>query len=134
MKELVANIYELWGFLYHDDFSEVMFSNDFNTVIAIYTVPTVLVLTAIYYYVIDRPKTSKLWVWVTWLIGVGLIAFTIAFVTVESSFYGIDLNPTTYRTETIIFSVTNMVWAMIVMFFFSLLIKWKSTNSSHVPF
>jgi len=134
MKDLIANIYELWGFNYLDAFSHIMFSNDFYTVIAIYTLPMVLVLTAIYYYVIDRPKTSKLWVWLTWLTGIGIMAFGLAYITVENSFYSIDLVPTDYRTETIIFSVTNMILAIIITFFFSILIKWKSTNSSHVPF
>ncbi|ADV48156.1 membrane protein [Cellulophaga algicola DSM 14237] len=134
MKDLIANFYEVWGFNYLGAFSDIMFSNDFNTVIVLYTLPTVLVLTAVYYYVIDRPKTSKLWVWITWLFGVGLIAFGLAFITVENSFYGVGIDPAAYRVETVIFSVTNLVWSILIMFLFSILIKWKSTNSSHVPF
>lgn len=134
MKELIANMYELWGVNYLDAFSSIMFDNDIYRVIAIYTLPMALALTAIYYYVIDRPRTSKLWVWITWLLGIGVIAFGIAYITVENSFYSIDQIPSDYTEELIIFSVTNMVWAMIIMFLFSILIKWKSTNSSHVPF
>ncbi|MGO4921396.1 hypothetical protein [Maribacter spongiicola] len=134
MSNLIANVYELWGFNYLDTFSTIMYDNNFYTVVALYTVPMVLVCTFLYYYVFDRPKTSKLWVWSLWLLIVGVFAFVIAYVTVENSFYEVGQLPTDYTVENLIFSATNMVYACIIMFLFSLLIKWKSTNSSHVPF
>ncbi|MFT6841829.1 MAG: hypothetical protein ACJASR_000591 [Psychroserpens sp.] len=134
MAELIANIYELWGFNYLDAFSDIMFENNIYSVIVIYTLPMVLVLTFLYYYVFDRPATSKLWVWLIALLIIGLGAFAIAYITVENSFYEIGLIPSEYGFENLIFSFTNLVYACIIMFFFSLLIKWKSTNSSHVPF
>lgn len=134
MSDLIANIYELWGFNYLDTFSTIMFDNNLYTVVALYTVPTVLVCTFLYYYVFDRPKTSKLWVWSLWLLIIGVFAFVIAYVTVENSFYEVGQLPTDYTVENLIFSATNLVYACIIMFLFSLLIKWKSTNSSHVPF
>ena len=134
MSDLIANIYELWGFNYLDTFSTIMFDNNLYTVVALYTVPTVLVCTFLYYYVFDRPKTSKLWVWSLWLLTIGIVAFVIAYVTVENSFYEVGQLPTDYTVENLIFSATNLLYACIIMFLFSLLIKWKSTNSSHVPF
>lgn len=132
--DLIANIYELWGFNYLDAFSTIMYDNNFYTVVALYTVPMVLVCTFLYYYVFDRPKTSKLWVWSLWLLIIGVFAFVIAYVTVENSFYEVGQLPTDYTVENLIFSATNLVYACIIMFLFSVLIKWKSTNSSHVPF
>mgnify|MGYP003632702511 CR=1 FL=1 len=134
MSNLIANVYELWGFNYLDAFSDIMFENNFYTVVALYTLPMVLVCTFLYYYVFDRPKTSKLWVWLLWLIIIGVFAFVIAYVIVENSFYEIGQLPTDYNVENLIFSATNSGYACIIMFLFSLLIKWKSTNSSHVPF
>ncbi|MET6989151.1 hypothetical protein [Sediminicola arcticus] len=134
MQDLIANFYELWGSNYLGPFSQIMYENDFYSLIFIYTLPTILVLTVIYYYVIDRPKTSKLWVWLLTLLFGGVLAFVIAYVTVENSLYSIQLQPEDYATDTIIFSVTNMAYAFVIIFLFSILIKWKSPNSSHVPF
>tara|TARA_R110002051_G_scaffold108607_6_gene181359 strand:- start:2507 stop:2911 length:405 start_codon:yes stop_codon:yes gene_type:complete len=134
MSDLIANFYELWGFNYLDAFSTIMYDNNVYTVVAIYTLPMVLVLTFLYYYVFDRPKTSKLWVWLITLLLIGFGAFAIAYITVENSFYELGLLPADYTVENLIFSVTNLVYACIIMFLFSLLIKWKSINSSHVPF
>ncbi|WP_027078661.1 hypothetical protein [Maribacter antarcticus] len=134
MSDLIANIYELWGFNFLDAFSTIMYDNNFYIVVALYTVPMVLLCTLLYYYVFDRPKTSKLWVWLLWLLIIGIFAFVIAYVTVENSFYEVGQLPAEYTVENLIFSVTNLVYACVIMFLFSLLIKWKSTNSSHVPF
>ncbi|SIR14606.1 hypothetical protein [Maribacter ulvicola] len=134
MSEQIAVLYELGNFNYLGPFSDLMFENNFYTVVALYTLPMVLVCTFLYYYVFDRPKTSKLWVWSLWLLTIGIIAFVIAYVTVENSFYEVGQLPKDYTVENLIFSATNMVYACIIMFLFSLLIKWKSTNSSHVPF
>lgn len=134
MQDLIANIYELWGSNYLGPFSQIMYENDFYSLIVIYTLPTALMLTIVYYYILDRPKTSKLWVWLTTLLIGGALAFMIAYVTVENSLYSIQLQPEDYSTDIIIFSVTNMVYAFLVIFLFSVIIKWKSPNSSHVPF
>src|SRR5690606_2440872 len=75
MSELIANIYELWGFNYLDAFSDLMFENNIYSVVVFYTIPMVLVLTFLYYYVFDRPKTSKLWVWLVTLFIIGLGGF-----------------------------------------------------------
>ena len=111
-----------------------MYDNNFYTVVALYTVPMVLVCTFLYYYVFDRPKTSKFWIWFIWMLIIGIIAFIIAYVTVENSFFEVSLLPGDYSVENLIFSATNAVYACVIMFLFSVLIKWKSTNSSHVPF
>lgn len=131
---LIANFYELWGANYLGPFSDIMFANDFYTVIFIYTFPTALLLTVLYYYVIDRPTTSKLWVWLVMLLFGGVVGFVIAYVTVENSFYSINQPPSDYSTEILIFSMTNFVYTSLLIFLFSILIKWKSPNSSHVPF
>jgi hypothetical protein len=115
-------------------FSDIMFANDFYTIVFIYTFPTALLISILYYYVIDRPVTSKLWVWLLTVLFGGIIGFVIAFVTTENSFYSIDLNPQDYNSEILIFSITNLVYTSLLIFIFSILIKWKSTNSSHVPF
>lgn len=132
--DLIANFYELWGTNYLGPFSNIMFANDFYTIIFIYSFPTALLISILYYYVIDRPVTSKLWMWLLTVLLGGIIGFVIAYVTTENSFYSIDLNPLDYNSEILIFSVTNMVYTSLLIFIFSILIKWKSTNSSHVPF
>jgi len=134
MPELIANFYELWGTNYLGPFSDIMFANDFYTIIFIYTFPTALLLSILYYYIVDRPVTSKLWVWLLTVLLGGIIGFVIAYVTVENSFYSIQLIPSDYSTEVLIFSVTNLVYTSLLIFIFSILIKWKSPNSSHVPF
>lgn len=134
MSDLIANFYELWGANYLGPFSDIMFANDFYTIILIYTLPIALLISILYYYVIDRPVTSKLWVWLLTVLVGGVIGFIIAYVTTENSFYSIEQIPLNYSTEVLIFSITNLVYTSLLIFIFSILIKWKSTNSSHVPF
>lgn len=134
MSDLIANFYELWGTNYLGPFSNIMFANDFYTIILIYTLPIALLISILYYYVIDRPVTSKLWVWLLTVLVGGVIGFIIAYVTTENSFYSIEQIPLNYSTEVLIFSITNLVYTSLLIFIFSILIKWKSTNSSHVPF
>lgn len=134
MSDLIANFYELWGANYLGPFSDIMFANDFYTIIFIYTFPAALLISILYYYIVDRPATSKLWVWLSTVLLGGIIGFIIAYVTTENSFYSIEQIPLNYSTEVLIFSITNLVYTSLLIFIFSILIKWKSTNSSHVPF
>lgn len=134
MSELIANIYELWGFNYLGPFSGLMFENDFYRMIFFYTLLTSLALPIVYYYVLDRPKTSKLWVWISTVCLSGVLAFIIAYITVENNLYSIDLIPQDFENEILIFSVTNLFLALLLTFMISIIIKWKSPNSSHVPF
>jgi hypothetical protein len=134
MSELFANIYELWGANFLGPFSDIMFQNDFYRMIFFYTFFTVLGLSILYYYVLDRPKTSKLWVWLSKVLLGGILAFIIAYVTVENNLYSIDQDPQNFTTDILLFSVTNSILAVLLIFMISILIKWKSPNSSHVPF
>jgi hypothetical protein len=55
-------------------------------------------------------------------------------VTVENNLYSIDQDPQNFTTDILLFSVTNSILAVLLIFMISILIKWKSPNSSHVPF
>ncbi|AVR47068.1 hypothetical protein C7S20_18445 [Christiangramia fulva] len=139
LKDLIANFYELWGGAYLGDFSEQMYSNDLYFSVALYSVIVALILTIAYYYVVDRPGTAKLSIWSLNLLMGAIINFIIAFVSANNDLTDIFASvgepiPASFTSDMIVFSIINSMWTVLLMFLVSIMIKWKSTNSSYVPF
>ncbi len=139
MKDLIANFYELWGGAYLGAFSDQMFNNDLYFIIALYSILVALVLTISYYYIIDRPGTAKLSIWAINLLVGGIISAIIAYVSANNDLteifaqVGSDI-PASFSSDMIMFSLINAMWTMLLMLLLSFVFKWKSTNSSFVPF
>lgn len=139
LKDLIANFYELWGNAYLGNFSDLMYNNDLYFPIAIYSILVALVLTLAYYYVIDRPGTAKLSIWGLNILVAAIINFIVAYYTASSNLTDIYNNegiklPTAFSSDMLVMSLINSMWTALLMFVLSLVFKWKSTNSSYVPF
>ena len=139
MKDLIANFYEFWGGAFLGPFSDDMFNNDQYFPIALYSIITAILITIIYYYVLDRPATAKKRFWLlAVLVGV-IISFVIAYVTSNNGLtemftqVGVPV-PAGYTTDMLQFSLINVFWTIILIFLISMAIKWKSTHSSYIPF
>lgn len=139
LKDLIANFYELWGGAYLGDFSDLMYNNDLYFPIAIYSILVALVLTLAYYYVIDRPGTAKLSIWSLNILVTAIINFIIAYLTASNNLTEIYAEvgqplPAAFSSDMLVMSLINSMWSALLMFVLSLVFKWKSTNSSYVPF
>lgn len=139
LKDLVANFYELWGATYLGNFSILMYDNNLYLPIAIISIIICIVLSITYYYIIDRPATAKISVWLITIIVAAIINFIVAFVSsnndITEIYAGIGEDiPSSFTSDMMILSFVNSIWTIVLMFLLSLLLKWKSTNSSYIPF
>ncbi|NJY62540.1 hypothetical protein HC174_07175 [Salinimicrobium sp. CDJ15-81-2] len=139
MKDLVANFYELWGGAYLGSFSDQMYDNDLYFSVAIYSILVALVLTIAYYYVIDRPGTAKISIWALNLLVGGILSTIIAYVSANNDLTEIfaaigEPVPTSFSSDMLVFALINAMWTVLLMVLLSFILKWKSPNSSYVPF
>lgn len=139
MKDLVANFYELWGGAYLGSFSDQMYDNDLYFPVAIYSILVSLVLTVAYYYVIDRPGTAKISIWAINLLVGGILSAIIAYVSANNDLTEIFASigepvPTSFSSDMMMFAMINAMWTVLLMVLLSFVFKWKSPNSSYVPF
>ncbi len=104
-----------------------------------------LFVTVLYYYIIDHPRLGNFWAWLAFLTGNSLINFLVGWQWVLKDYYDglmIRISAVTGEPESLpidegnilAFGVTNAILSALAFFFLSMIIKWKSTNVSHVPF
>lgn len=139
LKDMIANFYELWGAAFLGNFSNQMYNNDLYFSVALYSIIVALILIVAYYYIIDRPGTAKLGIWLINLLIGAILSFVIAFVSSNNDLTEIFSSigepvPAAFSSDMLIFSIINSMWTVLLMFLFSMLFKWKSSHSSFVPF
>jgi len=139
LKDLIANFYELWGAAYLGSFSDQMYNNDFYFSVALYSIIIALILTIVYYYVIDRPSTAKLSIWSINLLVGAILTFITAYVSSNNDLTELFASvgeqvPASFSSDMLMFSLINAMWTVLLMVLLSLVFKWKSPNSSFVPF
>ncbi|WP_225034707.1 hypothetical protein [Winogradskyella sp. SM1960] len=97
-----------------------------------------LLFVILYYYVIDRPKTAKLTIWSLFLLVVSIVsaisAYMIASNTIIDDYLSISSPVPEYSQDLIYFSLINFSFTALFFLIWSSLLKWKSSNSSHIPF
>lgn len=138
MDAFFANLYELFGLVYLDQFSDDMYTNGFYVPIGIVMLASVVLVGLLYYYVINHPRWNR-WYW--WLlIGFFLSAANsiTAWVMADSMLvklyeqaqmvmpYGI--------AEFLPFCVIAGALTLFFFFIFSFIVKWGSRNCKHSPF
>lgn len=135
MKESIKLLYDI-GRLNSDQFYDYLVNKpdlNFGFWVPILSFLLIILTAVFYYYIVDRPKTGKLKVWVLFLFGTGILCGLLAFIFANNSLieYGVQED---FTGDLIIFSSINFVLSVILFFVISLIIKWNSTSSSHVPF
>jgi hypothetical protein len=139
--ETIKLLYDLFK-LNSNEFYNLLVTLDFAVWTFFISVGGSLLVTIIYYYIIDRPKTAKLSVWLFFMlltvIGLGITAYILASNAIIDYHLieGLDVQKEVpmLTQDLIYFSLTNMLYSALLFLIFSAIIKWKSTNSSHVPF
>lgn len=138
MKDLIANFYELWGGAYLGEFSDQMFNNDLYFPVALFSILVAFILIIAYYYIIDRPGTAKISIWVINLLIGGLISAIIAYVSANNDLTEIFASigepvPASFSSDMLMFAMINAMWTLLLMVLLSFVFKWKSPNSSYIP-
>ena len=139
IKDLIANFYELWGGFYLGKFSNLMYSEDLYLPVALYSILIALVLNVLYYYILNRPSTGNLKVWSLHIVLGCVINAIVAYVSSQNDLIEIfasenQVIPESFYYDMVIFAIINAGWTVILMFLLSLILKWKSPNSSYIPF
>jgi len=137
MKEFIKLLYDLFK-LNSDAFYNELMRLDFAVWVFALTGFVSLLMVILYYYIIDRPRTAKLSVWLIFLflnsIILSILAHVIANNTIIDDYLAIGDDVPNYFEDLIYFSVMNFMIAVLFFLIFSSVLKWKSSNSSHVPF
>lgn len=137
MGDTIKLAYDVFK-IYSKDFYDDLLNYDFAILTAIVTVGVSLLIVLIYYYVIDRPATGKLKIWILFLLGnaliLAIVAYNIANNTIVDAYAAANQNTPDYSNDLLYFALTNACFSTVLFFFMSLPAKLKSTNSSHIPF
>lgn len=104
-----------------------------------------LVVAVLYYYVINHPRLGNIWGWLAFLVVNAIINFLVGWQWVLKDYYDglmVKVSAITGKLEDLpidegnilAFGVTNAILSVLAFLIFSSIIKWWSTNVSHVPF
>lgn len=137
MGEQIKLLYDLFK-INSEAFYNELLRLDFAVWVFILTGLASLLMGILYYYVIDRPKTAKLSIWLLFLfinaLVLSIIAYVVASNTVVNNYLLTSGNVPDYSEDYIYFSIVNFLFAALFFLLWSSIVKWKSSNSSHIPF
>jgi hypothetical protein len=139
LKDLIANFYEFWGGAYLGEFSNQMYNNELYFPVALYSIIIALVITVLYYYILNRPSIANLKFWFLFLLIGAIINAIIAYVSANNDLLEIFASigeelPKSFSSDLLMFALINAFWTLVLTFAFSIILKWKSPNSSYIPF
>lgn len=135
IKESIKLIYDFGRLGSREFYNFLVLKPDLNFGFWVPIISFIIVLSIaiLYYYIIDRPSTGKLKIWFWFLLGTAVITGIFAFMYANNSL--IEYNAQCdFTSDLSIFAFLNLFYSVIAFFIISILIKWKSTNSMHVPF
>ncbi|SDH29695.1 hypothetical protein [Winogradskyella thalassocola] len=141
MGQSIKLLYDIFK-INSQPFYENLLRLDFAIWVFIITGIVSLLFVVLYYYVVDRPKTAKLTIWLLFLLVVSIVSSIIAYMVANDSIIDnylsqglsvLDEIPYFFQ-DLIYFSLTNFLFGALFFLIWSSLLKWKSSNSSHIPF
>ncbi len=139
MKDLIANIFELWGQCYFGDFSKYMYKADLYGEVALWVVLVPLIVFFIYYKPLDHIRLAKTSIWIVILIVVSLITALVAY-NIADTGIGDYLVQHKIKKNNIIpvdyfwFSFIVFFYTALISFGLSLLLKLGATKGHRIPF
>ena len=139
MKDLIANIFELWGQCYFGDFSKYMYKADLYGEVALWVVLVPLIVFFIYYKPLDHIRLQKTSIWTVILIVVSLITALVAY-NIADTGIGDYLVQHKIKKNNIIpvdyfwFSFIVFFYTALISFGLSLLLKLGATKGHRIPF
>ena len=99
-----------------------------------------LVFNISYYFIIDHPKFAKWWGWCLFMLVGACLTFVVGWQITLRDFdaglmISVDNKPLDiFPSDCFKFGIVNAILSMFFYCIFSVILKWRSTNSAHVPF
>lgn len=135
MNAFFANWYELIS--YFEGFSDAMYDNGLYISIGFCMVLIPVIVLTLYYYVVNSTRFSKWWQWLLLVIFICAVNFGIAFGVSYNGLYDVYGSSDVgfpLVSSCLGFSFVNVLWAFVICFVWSMIIKWGSTQCRRTPF
>lgn len=132
MNDIIASILELWGMARFSQFSSIMYDE------LLYLVPFWIMLLLpiftciLYYKITDAVPGASVGRWLLYGAGGGLLVFIINFLYLNNKNSRLQLEFT--FADMFAFLLITFLWAMVIYFVFSLIMKRFSVNRQFIPF
>lgn len=153
MKEIFGKTYSLLESLYGKPLSEYMWGYDCSTQVydldllynqfAMIAILSAVIIPPVYYYVWNPVRRQQLKYWGL-MVATGLANFVIAFLMLKNDLdngligdcllYDEQGNQVIDTMNIVMFGVVDFLFAAILFFLFSMVIKWRSKAVKHYPF
>ncbi len=139
MKNLIANIFELWGSCYFGNFSKYMYKADLYGEVALWVILIPLVVFFVYYKALDHIRLAKTSIWAIILVVVSLLTALIAW-NIADAGIGDYLVQHKIKNHNIIpvdyfwFSFIVFIYTAIISFVFSIIFKFGASRARRIPF
>lgn len=139
MKDLIANIFELWGQCYFGDFSKYMYKADLYGEVALYAVLLPLIVFFIYYKPLDHIKLAKNSIWFAILFVVSLLVAFMAY-NIADAGIGDYLKLHKIEKTNILpidyfwFSFIVFIYTALLSFLYSIIFKYGASKTRRTPF
>ncbi|MCI6295370.1 MAG: hypothetical protein MR605_06430 [Bacteroidales bacterium] len=153
MKEIFGKTYSLLESLYGKPLSEYMWGYDCSTQeydldllynqFAMIAILSAVIIPPVYYYVWNPVRRQQLKYWGL-MVATGLANFVIAFLMLKNDLdngligdcllYDEQGNQVIDTMNIVMFGVVDFLFAAILFFLFSMVIKWRSKAVKHYPF
>lgn len=137
MNDFFAEIQELWGLIYFQGLSNDLYVNDIYFTLCLFLFLFTFIWVLIFYYVLMSPKWGTLIRWILWVLIGCSVNFVASYLIAYNNIADIYLNQNLeipYSNEFIGIGISNFISSLILSIIFSVLLKWKSVNSSKIPF
>ena len=136
MNDFFAALYEAGSAFNLGNFSLELYTNKLYLPVGISLFLSVILLSLIFYYVIDHPRFNKWTHWLLYTAGVCFLNFGLAFYFTYSELdliYSTNGTVLPYWSEFWIFSLINLLYAFLLSIIVSLAVRWWSRNCSTCP-
>lgn len=139
MKDLIANLFELWGSCYFGNFSKYMYKADLYGEVALWMVLIPLVVFFVYYKLLDHIRLAKTGIWAIILVVVSLFTAFIAWNIADAGIgdYLIQHKIKKHNILTVDyfwFSFIVFIYTAIISFLFSIVFKLGASRVRDIPF
>ena len=138
MNDFFAEIQELFGLIYIQGLSDELYNNDIYLTLSLFLFVFTFLWTAIYYFGLRSPKWGTVLKWTLWVLIGSAINFLVSFLISYNSIAEIYLSqnqvvPYSFN-QFISISFSNFISSLLLSVLYSSILKWKSINSSKIPF
>lgn len=139
MKDLIANIFELWGAFYMGDFSKYMYKADLYGEVGLVVLVIPLLVFFVYYKPLDHIKTAKLFIWSLLLVITSLLVSLIVYNISDSGIADYLMKHKIKQTriedmDYFWFSVITFIYSALLSFGFSCIFKNGADRTRRIPF